>query len=75
MSGFKPTEALHYYRALAPDLVQEAGAELLKLSADDRMELMFYMTFYNTQLIRKICDKIGIDTPSLGEAVENLKSQ
>ena len=70
-----PEKALEYYRALSIPLVNESAANFLSLPPDQRAELLFYMNFYTTQMLKRIGQQLGIEATSLGEAVEALKHQ
>ena len=74
-ASLNPKEAIDYHKALSPPVVNEAADKFMSVTPDERDLLIFYITFYNTQMTKRIAQHLGINVMSLGDAVEEINSQ
>lgn len=50
-----PAEALKAYRRMSPDFVNEQAQAFLKLSHDEQIELLFFMSVHQANALGKLC--------------------
>lgn len=66
-----PSEALKYYRRFSSKEATEHVQEFLKMPLQDQIELLFYMSIYQSNAVNSIGDHIGITFASVDVPKDN----